>query len=201
MNPDTPYYRRDLALIHHRGFGFHADACARGILGLLERVLASDGLVVEIGCGSGLLTRHLIDAGHRVMATDASPAMLDLARQVAGDAESIRELVLPDDPKIAAGTVCIWEHTWNGESISEIGWMVLPVFQGRGLASAAVGETLSRARSQARWGVVHAFPAINNAASNAICRKTGFSKVEACDYEYSGRILHCNHWLVDLRTP
>ena len=111
------------------------------------------------------------------------------------------KIIPDDDSRIAAGTVCIWEHTWNGESISEIGWMVLPVFQGRGLASAAVGETLSRARSQARWGVVHAFPAINNAASNAICRKTGFSKVEECDYEYSGRILHCNHWLVDLRTP
>ena len=40
----------------------------------------ADGLVVEIGCGSGLLTRHLLDAGHRVVATDASDAMLELAR-------------------------------------------------------------------------------------------------------------------------
>jgi len=28
-----------------------------------------------------LLTRHLLDAGHRVIATDASPAMVELARQ------------------------------------------------------------------------------------------------------------------------
>ena len=54
--------------------------------------------MVELGCGSGLLTRHLVDAGHRVIATDASPAMLELAHQVVGDAEEIRELVLPDDP-------------------------------------------------------------------------------------------------------
>jgi SAM-dependent methyltransferase len=94
----TPYYRDDLALVHHRGFGFHADMCAPGIIELLQPVRERDGLVVEVGCGSGLLTRHLIDAGHRVVATDASPAMLDLARDVAPDAEDVRRVVLPDDP-------------------------------------------------------------------------------------------------------
>jgi SAM-dependent methyltransferase len=54
--------------------------------------------VLELGCGSGLLTRHLVDAGHRVVATDASPAMLELAREKATGAEEIRQLVLPDDP-------------------------------------------------------------------------------------------------------
>jgi SAM-dependent methyltransferase len=105
-----PYYRRDLALVHHRGFGFHADACAPGILRLLEPVRARHGLVVEVGCGSGLLTRHLIDAGHRVIATDASPAMLDLAREVAPDAEEIRRIALPDDPLPAADAIVSTGH-------------------------------------------------------------------------------------------
>jgi SAM-dependent methyltransferase len=107
---DAPYYRRDLALVHHRGFGFHADACAPGILELLETVRERKGLVVELGCGSGLLTRHLLDAGHRVLATDASPAMLEIAREVAGDAEEIRELVLPDDPIPAADAIVSVGH-------------------------------------------------------------------------------------------
>jgi hypothetical protein len=34
---DTPYYRRDLALVHHLGFGFHADDCAPGILEFCNR--------------------------------------------------------------------------------------------------------------------------------------------------------------------
>jgi SAM-dependent methyltransferase len=93
-----PYYRRDLAQIHHLGFGFHADRCASGILSLLEPIRPNSGLVLELGCGSGLLTRYLIDAGHRVIATDASPAMLELAGEVAPDAEEIRQVVLPDDP-------------------------------------------------------------------------------------------------------
>lgn len=94
----STYYREDLAWVHHHGFGFHADACAPGILRLLEPVRERHGLVVEVGSGSGLLTRHLIDAGHRVIATDASPAMIDLARRHIPDADDVRTLVLPDDP-------------------------------------------------------------------------------------------------------
>lgn len=56
------YYRQDLALVHHLGFGFHADNCAPGILALLEPMRERKGLVLEIGCGSGLLTRHLLDS-------------------------------------------------------------------------------------------------------------------------------------------
>ena len=92
------YYRPALARIHHEGFGFHADACAPGILARLDDVRRRDGLVVEVGCGSGRFTKHLTDAGLRVVATDASPAMLDLARSYAPDAVEHRVLVLPDDP-------------------------------------------------------------------------------------------------------
>lgn len=95
---DDCYYRPALARIHHEGFGFHADACAPGILALLDDVRRGEGLVVEVGCGTGLLTKHLTDAGHRVIATDASPAMLDLAREYAPDALEFGLLALPDDP-------------------------------------------------------------------------------------------------------
>jgi RimJ/RimL family protein N-acetyltransferase len=108
--------------------------------------------------------------------------------------------IVPDENAgTAAGTVCVWEHPWKDESINEIGWMVLPELQGRGLATEAVRATLDRARSGRRWDVIHAFPATTNAASNAICRKTGFTMIDELDFEYSGRILRCNHWQVDLR--
>ncbi len=106
------YYRPDLSMVHHMGFGFHADMCAPGILRLLEPVLERRGLIVELGCGSGLLTRHLTEAGHRVIATDASPAMLDLARQYAPEAD-IRQLVLPDDPIPAADAIVSTGHPLN----------------------------------------------------------------------------------------
>ncbi len=110
MGTDEPYHRDALARIHHEGFGFHADACAPGILALLEPVAARDGLVVEVGCGSGLLTRHLLDAGHRVVATDASSAMLDIARTYAPEALDHRLVALPHDPLPEADAVVSTGH-------------------------------------------------------------------------------------------
>jgi SAM-dependent methyltransferase len=112
-DPSGPYYRRDLALVHHRGFASHSAACAPGILELLTSVRQRDGLVVEIGCGSGLLTKDLIRAGHRVVGTDASPAMLALAREMLGRAAEIRRLVLPDDPLPAADAIVGVGHALN----------------------------------------------------------------------------------------
>ena len=92
-----PYYRPALARVHHEGFGSHGDACAPGIVAKLRPVRERGGVVLELGCGSGALTRHLVAAGHRVIATDASPAMLALAREAVPGVEAFRRLALPDD--------------------------------------------------------------------------------------------------------
>lgn len=112
--PEETYYRPDLARVHHDGYGFHADRCAPGVLALLAPVLARDGTVLELGAGSGHLTRYLLAAGHRVIATDASPAMLDLLREAAaGDAAErleVRQLTMPHDPMPAADAVVAVGH-------------------------------------------------------------------------------------------
>jgi SAM-dependent methyltransferase len=110
MPDDGFYYRSDLALVHHLGFGFHARLCTPGILELLQPVLERGGLVVELGCGSGLLTKPLVAAGHRVIATDASPAMLEIAERYAPGTEDLRRLVLPDDPIPEADAVVSVGH-------------------------------------------------------------------------------------------
>jgi SAM-dependent methyltransferase len=110
--PSDPYYREDLALVHHRGFAGHAATCAPGILALLEPIRERDGLVVEIGCGSGLLTRSLVAAGHRVVATDASPAMLRLAAAEVPGVE-LAQVTLPDDPVPEADAVVGVGHALN----------------------------------------------------------------------------------------
>jgi RimJ/RimL family protein N-acetyltransferase len=124
-----------------------------------------------------------------------------LQRDVADvEADTVWVLVIVPDGNAgtAAGTVSVWDHKWRGETISEIGWMVLPKFQGEGLGSQAVRLVLDRARSTGRWDVLHAFPAVTNAASNAMCRKLGFTLIEEIDYDYRGRTLHCNHWRITL---
>ena len=106
-------------------------------------------------------------------------------------------VIEPGPHEEGAGTVCIWSHDWDGRPISEMGWMVLPSHQGRGLASGAVSALLDRARSEDRWGPMHAFPGVTNAASNRICEKAGFRNLGAIDFGYAGRILRCNHWVWD----
>jgi len=103
-----PYYHHDLAFVHDRGYGGYADRCAPGILELLAP--AADGLVLELGCGSGALTRHLLAAGHQVIATDASADMLALARTALGGSADLRRLTLPDDSLPAADAIVSAGH-------------------------------------------------------------------------------------------
>lgn len=109
----TSRYRPDLALVHHRGYGSYADGCAEGVLAAIEPVRRTGGTVLELGCGSGALTRHLVAAGHRVLGTDASSAMLDLAREAVPDASGIRRLVLPGDPLPPADAIVSVGHVLN----------------------------------------------------------------------------------------
>ena len=80
-----------------------------------------------------------------------------------------------------------------------MGWSVLPTFQGRGVASAAATQALELARSAAQRRYIFAFPALDNLASNAICRKLGFELLGECRYEYPpGNLMRGNEWRLDL---
>jgi SAM-dependent methyltransferase len=76
-------YRDDLSYIHHVGFGGLAGGAAPGLLGLLREAGICDGLVVDLGCGSGLWARELTGAGYEALGIDSSAAMIELARSVA----------------------------------------------------------------------------------------------------------------------
>lgn len=124
------------------------------------------------------------------------PAKLELdVASVEADRQWV--LVIITDDGTAAGTVSLWDHAWEGETIDEIGWMVLPEHQGRGLASAGVAEALRRADATARWRILHAFPAVTNAPSNALCSGHGFAPRGPIDYTYRERTLRVNHWVRD----
>ena len=99
----------------------------------------------------------------------------------------------------AAGTVGVWAKAHHGAEIFETGWMVLPRFQRRGIASAGLQLLIARARSEPRIASINAFPPVTNTPSNALCRKSGFELLEEVEFIYAGRRLHCNHWKLD--TP
>jgi RimJ/RimL family protein N-acetyltransferase len=163
-----------------------------GDLPLYEALLTDPGTMSELG---GPLPREALEAKLRGIVDDVAAGRIWYL------------VVLPDGSSDPAGTVCIWDHNEEGSgadggTITEIGWMVLPRFQGRGIGSRAVRATLDRARREGRWSVIHAFPGVTNVASNRICEKHGFTRTEEADIEYVGRTLRCNHWVLDLgATP
>ena len=81
MTAGAPYYRSDLAWVHHVGYAGHVENTQRGIVARLRRHgVASGERVLDVGCGSGLLARVLLAEGYAVTGVDASPAMIELAR-------------------------------------------------------------------------------------------------------------------------
>jgi RimJ/RimL family protein N-acetyltransferase len=100
---------------------------------------------------------------------------------------------------MAVGSVSFWNREWKGEEVYEIGWGVLPEYQGRGIASAAVAEAIELARATKRKQAVHAFPSVENPPSNGICRNLGFVLLGATQFEYpKGHWMLCNDWRLAL---
>jgi RimJ/RimL family protein N-acetyltransferase len=122
----------------------------------------------------------------------AAEKVPELHRRRLGDPWWFKVVALPGGEPL--GTIGIWVHEIDGETIHETGWMILPEQQGRGYASAALAELIERARAEPRFETVHAFPGARNGPSNALCRKAGFEWVSERTFVFRGSELVCNHW-------
>jgi len=74
-------YGKDLAYIHDVGFGAFAQGAAPFVIERCGAAGFGDGLIVDLGCGGGILARALVDAGHEVLGIDISSEMIRLARK------------------------------------------------------------------------------------------------------------------------
>jgi RimJ/RimL family protein N-acetyltransferase len=100
-----------------------------------------------------------------------------------------------------AGWVGYWDREWREAQVFEMGWSVLPERQGEGLATRGCTLALAQAAAEDRHEFAHAFPAVDNIASNALCARVGFELVETVDFEYPpGQVLRCNSWRCCLRA-
>lgn len=92
--PERGHYLDDLAYIHDAGFGGIARAAAERLLKLLCEQKIDRGLVVDLGCGSGILAEQVSAAGYDVLGIDISRAMLAIARRRAPRASFRRQSLL-----------------------------------------------------------------------------------------------------------
>jgi len=155
-----------------------------------------------------------------------SDADLPLLEKLLGDADMMKHLGGPESPEQirqrherylhlpetdhmftivlrggsdAVGNIGYWEKNWRDQLVYEMGWFVLPNYQGQGIATKAGEVVIEQARSDHRYQFMHAFPSVSNPASNAICRKLAFSLLEECQVEYPpGHVMNVNDWRLDL---
>ncbi|MEU9793356.1 GNAT family N-acetyltransferase [Streptomyces sparsogenes] len=101
--------------------------------------------------------------------------------------------------EVAVGSVGYWEREWEGEDVYETGYGILTEFGGHGYAAEALRLAADRAAARGARCYLHAFPHVNHAASNAVCRKAGFELVGKVSFEYpKGTWLESNDWRLDL---
>lgn len=106
-------------------------------------------------------------------------------------------VILPDGQP--ADIIGYWERPWKHEQVYETGWHVLSGLHGRGIATAAARAVAALARTHRRHPHLHAFPATDHPASNAVCRKAGFALLGETDIEYPpGSYMRCNNWRLEL---
>jgi RimJ/RimL family protein N-acetyltransferase len=153
-----------------------------------------------------------------------SDADLTLLEKTLGDADMMKHLGGPESPEQirqrhqrylhlpetdhmftilcdgeCIGNIGYWEKDWRDQLVFEMGWFVLPEYQGRGIATKAGEAMIQHARVQKRYQFMHAFPSVENPPSNAICRKLGFTLLGECQFEYPpGHLLTVNDWRFDL---
>lgn len=104
--------------------------------------------------------------------------------------------IVTEESHEVLGTIGIWEIDWEGPHTYEMGWFVLPEHQGKGVATSAARLIISLTRSDPEVCYIHAYPAVDNAPSNAIARKIGMKHHGEFDNEGFAGVLRCNNWRI-----
>lgn len=126
-------YGEDLAYIHDAGFGNTARDAAELLIGVLQRDGVEAGAVVELGCGSGILSEKMATAGYDVTGVDISPAFVELARRrVPGGRFFVGSLLtveLPPCVAVAAVGECVNYLFDDGNSAEALADLFARVYQ------------------------------------------------------------------------
>lgn len=153
-----------------------------------------EDLTVRLECDPEIM-RHI--GGPRPEEDVRATHKRRLASMEKGDTRMYK--IMADDTGEVLGTIGIWKIEAKGPQAYEMGWIVLPEHQGKGVATEAARLIIEQARSDPDVRYVYAFPSVTNPASNAIARKIGMQNQGEFDNEDYAGVLRCNDWRIDLR--
>ncbi|WP_017716024.1 class I SAM-dependent methyltransferase [Kamptonema formosum] len=99
------WYKEDLAYIHDVGYSDYAVKSAPGILNLLAKNGIREGLLIDLGCGSGLSALEFVRSGYQILGVDVSESLIAIARTRVPEAEfRVESLYNTDLPSCNAVT-------------------------------------------------------------------------------------------------
>ena len=166
--------------------GVRLEPWGEGDLPLLEKLLGDPEMTVHLGGPESAEKLAERQAKYERLSDSGTDRMFKIVDEETGE---------------AVGSVGYWDKTWREQEVYETGWSVLPAFQGRGIAVEATYQAIALAKSAGKHRYLHAFPSVENGASNAICRKLGFTLLGEYEFEYPpGSYMQCNDWRLDLRA-
>jgi RimJ/RimL family protein N-acetyltransferase len=164
---------------------YRLEPWAEGDHPLLTRLMSDPAMTEHLG---GPESPEKIAERHERYVSGAKPGVVEMFKVV-------------DEEGTPVGSVGYWERESHEGQVYETGWMVLPEFQGRGIATVATAQIVELLRRLRKLQYLYAYPSVDNQPSNAICRKLGFELVETEEFEYpkgSGNVMTCNNWRLDL---
>jgi SAM-dependent methyltransferase len=103
------WYKEDLAYIHDVGYRDYALKSVPGVLEILAQNNVLEGLVVDLGCGSGLSALELTKAHYQVLGVDVSESLVAIARTRVPSAEFQVESLFKIDIPFCNAVISIGE--------------------------------------------------------------------------------------------
>lgn len=90
MTKNNTLYSQDVAYIHDSDFGRFATEAAKTIIEMLHNHQIDKGLVVDLGSGSGIVAKELLEHGYDVLGIEYSAEIIKIAQKKALGAKFIQ---------------------------------------------------------------------------------------------------------------
>lgn len=131
MNKDF-FYNTDLAYVHDTGYGDFARHAAKMITETLNREFNKKGLIIDLGCGSGIVAKELLDNNFKVLGIDKSQDLIEIAKRRApgGDyiVHSFFETHFPKCIGAISTSECL-NYATNGENQNNLKKLFKDIFE------------------------------------------------------------------------
>ena len=82
-------------------------------------------------------------------------------------------IALKNDPSLLVGTICLWN--FSADAVAEIGYELMPGFQGMGIMQEAISAVIEFAFKEIPLKLIKAYTHINNERSSRLLEKFNFT--------------------------